>query len=281
MVVSSLWQWIQYILPWGSANSSPVCPPRTTWLWGWHPDLTPRVPTGKMWVAEGPAPAQWHLRDGAHARHFLAMANDLRTAGQLVDVAVGPEGDVAHAVVLASVSSFFLCFLEDRTRELRRGPPAHIPLPPGATLWGWRALLAFAYEGTVPHGREREVEESARVLGAPRVVAACASRLEGDHQEGGPEALEEQWETLRAMEQLHASGLGCDLRLQAGDEVIPGELGVGVPWGERGPGTLGPLWGESGDRGAVPASKRGWSGRCPVAGPVGMEGGISGGHLSV
>uniref|UniRef100_A0A8V1ACV5 Kelch like family member 33 n=1 Tax=Gallus gallus TaxID=9031 RepID=A0A8V1ACV5_CHICK len=175
----------------------------------------------KMWVAEGPAPAQWHLRDGAHARHFLAMANDLRTAGQLVDVAVGPEGDVAHAVVLASVSSFFLCFLEDRTRELRRGPPAHIPLPPGATLWGWRALLTFAYEGTVPHGREREVEESARVLGAPRVVAACASRLEGDHQEGGPEALEEQWETLRAMEQLHASGLGCDLRLQAGDEVIP------------------------------------------------------------
>nr|XP_013051720.1 kelch-like protein 33 [Anser cygnoides] len=174
-----------------------------------------------MWVAEGPAPSQWQLRDGTHAGQFLAVANDLRTAGQLVDVAVGPEGDVAHAVVLASVSSFFLRFLEGRTRELRQGPPSHVPLPPGVTLWGWRAVLAFAYEGTMPCGREREVEEAARALGAPRVVAACASRLENDRQEGGPEALEEQWETLRAMEKLHACGLGCDLQLQAGDEVIP------------------------------------------------------------
>lgn len=212
-----------------------------------------------MWVTEGPAPAQWHLRDGAHARHFLTTANDLRTAGQLVDVAVGPEGDVAHAVVLASVSSFFLCFLEDRTREMRRGPPSHVRLPPGATLWGWRALLAFAYEGTVPHGREREVEETARVLGAPRVVAACAPRPESDHQEGGPEALEEQWETLRAMEQLHASGLGCDLQLQAGDEVIPGELGGG-PLGEWEWRMLGPLGGKRGDRRAVLPSRDGAGG---------------------
>lgn len=182
-----------------------------------------------MWVAEGPAPAQWSLRDGAHAGHFLATADHLRTAGQLVDVAVGPEGDVAHAVVLASISSFFLRFLEGRTRELRQGPPPCVPLPPGATLWGWRAVLAFAYGGTVPHGREKEVEEAARALGAPRVVAACAPRLESDPQEGGPEPLEEQWETLRAMEQLHASGLGCDLQLQAGNEVIPGEPGVAVP----------------------------------------------------
>ncbi|XP_069646092.1 kelch-like protein 33 [Haliaeetus albicilla] len=174
-----------------------------------------------MWVAEGPAPAQWSLRDAAHARHFLATADHLRTAGLLVDVAVGPEGDMAHAVVLASISSFFLRFLESRTRELRQGPPPSLPLPPGATLWGWRAVLAFAYGGTVPHGREKEVEEAARVLGAPRVVAACAPRLESDPQEGGPEPLEEQWETLRAMEQLHASGLGCDLQLWAGDEVIP------------------------------------------------------------
>ncbi|XP_075632844.1 kelch-like protein 33 isoform X1 [Balearica regulorum gibbericeps] len=177
--------------------------------------------TRKMWVAEGPAPAQWHLRDGAHAGHFLATADHLRTAGQLVDVAVGPEGDMAHAVVLASISSFFLRFLEGRTRELRHGPPPHVPLPPGATLWGWRAVLAFAYGGAVPHGREKEVEEAARVLGAPRVMAACAPQLESDPQEGGPEPLEEQWETLRAMEQLHASGLGCDLQLRAGDEVIP------------------------------------------------------------
>lgn len=194
-----------------------------------------------MWVAEEPAPAQWSLRDGAHAGHFLARADHLRTAGQLVDVAVGPEGDVAHAVVLASISSFFLRFLEGRTRELRQGPPPRVPLPPGATLWGWRTVLAFAYGGTVPHGRQEEVEEAARALGAPRVVAACAPRLESNPQEGGPKALEEQWETLRAMEQLHASGLGCDLQLQAGDEVIPGEPGVGVPWKGlgRGQGTLG------------------------------------------
>ncbi|NXG86577.1 KLH33 protein, partial [Stercorarius parasiticus] len=139
------------------------------------------------------------------------MADHLRTAGQLVDVAVGPEGDMAHAVVLASISSFFLRFLEGRTRELCQGPPPRIPLPPGATLWGWRAVLAFAYGGTVPHGQEKEVEEAARALGAPRVVAACAPRLESDPQEGGPKPLEEQWETLKAMEQLHANGL-----LQAG-----------------------------------------------------------------
>lgn len=194
----------------------------------------PYVPTGKMWVAEGPSPSQWQLRDGTHAGQFLAVANDLRTAGQLVDMAVGPEGDVAHAVVLASISSFFLRFLEGRTRELRQGPPSHVPLPPGVTLWGWRAVLAFAYEGTMPCGREKEVEEAARALGAPRVVAACASRLENDHQEGGPEALEEQWETLRAMDKLHACGLGCDLQLQAGDEVIPGEPGVGSCGGRKG-----------------------------------------------
>ncbi|NWU91751.1 KLH33 protein, partial [Upupa epops] len=148
-------------------------------------------------------------------------ANDLRTAGQLVDVAVGPEGDVAHAVVLASISSFFLRFLEGRSKEPHQGPPAHVPLPAGTTLWGWRALLAFAYGGTVPRGREKEVEEAARALGAPRMVAACTLQPEGDPQEAGAECLEEQWETLRALEQLHASGLGCDLQLQAGDEVIP------------------------------------------------------------
>ncbi|NXP47768.1 KLH33 protein, partial [Heliornis fulica] len=148
-------------------------------------------------------------------------ADHLRTAGQLVDVAVGPEGDVAHAVVLASISSFFLRFLEGRSRDLRRSPPPHVPLPPGATLWGWRAVLAFAYGGTVPHGQEKEVEEAARALGAPRVAAACAPQLESDPQEGVPEPLGEQWETLRAMEKLHASGLGCDLQLRAGDEVIP------------------------------------------------------------
>ncbi|KAM6396167.1 kelch-like protein 33 [Rhynochetos jubatus] len=174
-----------------------------------------------MWVAEGPAPAQWHLRDGAHAGHFLATADHLRTTGQLVDVAVGPDSDVAHAVVLASISSFFLQFLEGRTRELRQGPLPHVPLPPGATLRGWRAVLAFAYGGTVPHGWEKEVEMTAWALGAPRVVAACAMHLESDPQDGSPVPLEEQWETLKAMERLHASGLGCDLQLRAGDEVIP------------------------------------------------------------
>ncbi|NWI54751.1 KLH33 protein, partial [Calyptomena viridis] len=148
-------------------------------------------------------------------------ADQLRTMGQLVDVAVGPEGDKAHAVVLASISSFFLRFLEGKTRELRQDPPLHVPLPPGATVQGWRAVLAFAYGGTVPHGREKEVEEAARALGAPRLVAACTLRLEIDPQDDGPEPLKEQWETLRAMEQLHANGLGCDLQLQAGDEVIP------------------------------------------------------------
>ncbi|NXI43362.1 KLH33 protein, partial [Galbula dea] len=148
-------------------------------------------------------------------------ADHLRTAGQLVDVAVGPEGDVAHAVVLASISSFFLRFLEGRTSEVCQGPLPHVPLPPGATLWGWRAVLAFAYGGIVPRGREKEVEEAARALGVPRVVATCIPRPENDNQEGGPEPLEEQWETLRAMEHLHANGLGCDLQLQAGDEVIP------------------------------------------------------------
>lgn len=218
----------------GSASSRAPCPQPGLLPWArgsgcGDGTLTPPTlcSTGKMWVAEGPAPAQWSLRDGAHARHFLATADHLRTAGLLVDVAVGPEGDMAHAVVLASISSFFLRFLESRTRELRQGPPPSLPLPPGATLWGWRAVLAFAYGGTVPHGREKEVEEAARVLGAPRVVAACAPRLESDPQEGGPEPLEEQWETLRAMEQLHASGLGCDLQLWAGDEVIPGEPGGG------------------------------------------------------
>ncbi|KAK2542409.1 Klhl33 [Columba guinea] len=149
------------------------------------------------------------------------MADQLRTAGQLVDVTVGPEGDVAHAVVLASISSFFLRFLEGRTRDLRQDPLPHVPLPPGATLRGWRAVLAFAYGGTMPHGQEQEVQEAARALGAPRVVAACGQRLESDPQDGGPGPLEEQWETLRAMERLHASGLGCDLQLRAGDEVIP------------------------------------------------------------
>lgn len=181
-----------------------------------------------MWVAEGPAPDQWSLRDRAHAGHFLSVADHLRTTGQLVDVAVGPESDMAHAVILAAISSFFHRFLESRTRQLRQDPPPHVPLPPGATLWGWRAVLTFAYGGIVPHGRAKEVEEAARALGAPRLVAACALRLEIDHQEEGPEPLEEQWETLRAMEQLHASGVGCDLQLQAGNEVIPGEQGVGV-----------------------------------------------------
>uniref|UniRef100_A0A8B9GGA8 BTB domain-containing protein n=1 Tax=Amazona collaria TaxID=241587 RepID=A0A8B9GGA8_9PSIT len=135
-------------------------------------------------------------------------------------------GDMAHAVVLASVSSFFLRFLEGRTREQHQSPLPCVPLPPGATLWGWRAVLAFAYGGTVPRGRTKEVEESARALGAPRVAAACALCLDGDSQGGGPEPLEEQWETLRAMGQLHARGLGCDLQLQAGDEVIAGEPGA-------------------------------------------------------
>ncbi|NXH11946.1 KLH33 protein, partial [Bucco capensis] len=148
-------------------------------------------------------------------------ADHFRTAGQLVDVAVGPEGDVAHAVVLASISSFFLRFLEGRTDKMLQGSPPHVPLPPGTTLWGWRAVLTFAYGGIVPRGREKEVEEAAQALGAPRVVANCAPRLENDNQERDPEPLEEQWKTLRAMEQLHASGLGCDLQLQAGDEVIP------------------------------------------------------------
>ncbi|KAM8986603.1 kelch-like protein 33 [Ara ararauna] len=188
--------------------------------WVQHPDPAPCVPAGKMWVAEGPAPAQWNLRDGAHARHVLATADNLRATGQLVDVCVGPEGDMAHAVVLAAVSSFFLRFLEGRTREQQQGPPPCVLLPPGATLWGWRAVLAFAYGGTVPSGRRKEVEETARALGAPRVAAACALCLDGDSQGGGPEPLEEQWETLRAMGQLHARGLGCDLQLQAGDEVI-------------------------------------------------------------
>ncbi|NXS14887.1 KLH33 protein, partial [Neodrepanis coruscans] len=148
-------------------------------------------------------------------------ADQLRTMGQLVDVAVGPEGDKAHAVVLASISSFFLHFLEGRTRELRQDSLLHVPLPPGATVQGWRAVLTFAYGGTVPHGQEKEVEKAARALGAPRLVAACTLRLEIDTKEEGPEPLEEQWETLRAMEQLHANGLGCDLQLQAGEEVIP------------------------------------------------------------
>ncbi|NXF12049.1 KLH33 protein, partial [Smithornis capensis] len=148
-------------------------------------------------------------------------ADQLRAVGQLVDVAVGPEGDKAHAVVLASISSFFLRFLEGRTRDLGQDSLLHVPLPPGATVQGWRAVLAFAYGGTVPPGREKEVEEAARALGAPRLVTACALRLEIDPQDEGPEPLQEQWETLRAMEQLHANGLGCDLQLQAGNEVIP------------------------------------------------------------
>uniref|UniRef100_A0A8D0FSD5 Uncharacterized protein n=1 Tax=Strix occidentalis caurina TaxID=311401 RepID=A0A8D0FSD5_STROC len=170
-----------------------------------------------------PEQQQWSLRDEAHAERFLATADHLRTAGQLVDVAVGPEGDV--------------------------GPPPHVPLPPGATLRGWRALLTFAYGGTVPQGSEKEVEEAAQALGAPRVVATCAPRLES---EGGPKPLEEQWETLRAMEQLHASGLGCDLQLRAGDEVIPGELGVGVPqeWLRRGTGRSGTARSPGRDAGA-------------------------------
>ncbi|NXD14235.1 KLH33 protein, partial [Nothocercus nigrocapillus] len=143
-------------------------------------------------------------------------ADELRAAGQLVDVAVGPERDVAHAVVLASVSSFFLRFLEGGRRERPRGSLPHVPLPPGATPRGWRAVLAFAYGGALPSGKEKEVEEAARALGAPRVTAACAP------QPGGTaEPLEQQWETLRSMGKLHDSGLGCDLRLQAGDEVIP------------------------------------------------------------
>lgn len=183
-----------------------------------------------MWVAEGPAPDQWSLRDGAHAGHFLAVADQLRTTGQLVDVAVGPERDMAHAVVLASISSFFYRFLKGRTKQLHQDPPPHVPLPPGATLWGWRAVLTFAYGGTVPQGRAKEVEEAARALGAPRLVTACTLHLEIDHHEEGPKPLEEQWETLRAMEQLHTSGVGCDLQLQAGNEVIPGGQGVGVPY---------------------------------------------------
>lgn len=147
-----------------------------------------------------------------------------------MDVAVGPERDMAHAVVLASISSFFYRFLKGRTKQLHQDPPPHVPLPPGATLWGWRAVLTFAYGGTVPQGRAKEVEEAARALGAPRLVTACTLHLEIDHHEEGPKPLEEQWETLRAMEQLHTSGVGCDLQLQAGNEVIPGGQGVGVPY---------------------------------------------------
>lgn len=220
-----------------SASSKTLCPQPVLLSWPEAPALETEpshpascISTGKMWVAEGPAPDQWSLRDGAHAGHFLAMAEHLRTTGQLVDVAVGPEGDVAHAVVLASISSFFHRFLEGRTRQLRQDPPPHVPLPPGTTVWGWRALLTFAYGGVVPHGRVKEVEEAARALGAPRLAAACTLRLEIDHQEEDPKPLEEQWETLRAMEQLRVNGVGCDLQLQAGNEVIPGGQEVGVPY---------------------------------------------------
>uniref|UniRef100_A0A663N4V1 BTB domain-containing protein n=1 Tax=Athene cunicularia TaxID=194338 RepID=A0A663N4V1_ATHCN len=177
----------------------PLCLHRTRKLEGYSDCFQSGLMVGLV-ISSGPS--QWSLRDEAHAERFLATAERLRTSGQLVDVSVGPEGDV--------------------------GPPPHVPLPPGATLRGWRALLAFAYGGTVPQGSEKEVLEAARALGAPRMVAACAPRLES---EAGPKPLEEQWETLRAMEQLHGSGLGCDLQLRAGEEVIPGEPGVGVPQG--------------------------------------------------
>uniref|UniRef100_A0A8C4WRZ1 BTB domain-containing protein n=1 Tax=Gopherus evgoodei TaxID=1825980 RepID=A0A8C4WRZ1_9SAUR len=159
---------------------------------------TPRV----MWPGEGPEPAEgpdeegdtpeprWELRSECHAQQFFEAALELRGQGQLVDMTVlaGAQRYQAHGVVLA-------------------------------------AVLDFAYTGafTAMPGTAGELEAEAQALGAPRVVEICR-KMGGGLEGRSPD--EEQWETLRGMEELYRAGVGCDLALTTEGETFRGEWGT-------------------------------------------------------
>ncbi|KAH1181858.1 kelch-like protein 33 [Mauremys mutica] len=179
-----------------------------------------------MWPGEGPEPAEgpdeegdapeprWELRSECHAQQFFEAALELRGQGQLVDMTVlaGAQRYQAHGVVLAAVSTFFC-------QRLACGAAGDVDVSPLATPRGWEAVLDFAYTGafTAMPGTAGELEAAAQALGAPRVVEIC--RKMGGGLEGRSPA-EEQWETLRGMEELYRAGVGCDLALTTEGETF-------------------------------------------------------------
>ncbi|KAM7149946.1 kelch-like protein 33 [Macrochelys suwanniensis] len=182
-----------------------------------------------MWPDQGPEPAErpgeegaapeprWELRSECHARQFFEAALELRGQGQLTDVTVtaGARRYRAHGVVLSAVSTFFC-------QRLACGAAGEVDVSPLATPRGWEAVLDFAYTGAfvATPGMAGELAAAAQALGAPRVLEICR-RMGG--RLGGPEGRspdEEQWETLRGMEELYRAGVGCDLALTTEGETF-------------------------------------------------------------
>ncbi|KAG6920859.1 kelch like family member 33, partial [Chelydra serpentina] len=190
-----------------------------------------------MWPGQGPEPAErpgeegavpeprWELRSECHARQFFEAALELCGQGQLTDVTVtaGARRYQAHGVVLAAVSTFFCQRLACRA-------VGEVDVSPLATPRGWEAVLDFAYTGAfaATPGTAGELAAAAQTLGVPRVLEIC-QRMGGGL--GGPEGRspgEEQWETLRGMEELYRAGVGCDLALTTEGETFQGEWGLWV-----------------------------------------------------
>ncbi|CAM4550616.1 unnamed protein product [Lepidochelys kempii] len=179
-----------------------------------------------MWPGKGLEPAEepgeegdvpelrWELRSECHAQQFFEAALELRGQGQLTDMTVtaGARRYQAHGVVLAAISSFFCQRLACRAT-------GEVDVSPLATPCGWEAMLDFAYTGAFAAmpGTAGEVVAAAQALGVPRVVEIC--RRMGDGLEGRS-LDEEQWETLRSMEELYRAGVGCDLVLTTEGETF-------------------------------------------------------------
>nr|XP_032621601.1 kelch-like protein 33 isoform X2 [Chelonoidis abingdonii] len=175
-----------------------------------------------MWPGEGPGPDEegdapephWELRSECHAQQFFEAALELRGQGQLVDMTVlaGTQRYQAHGVVLAAVSTFFCQRLACRAA-------GEVDVSPLATPRGWEAVLDFAYTGTFTAmpGTAGELEAAAQALGVPRVVEIC-QKMGGGLEGRSPD--EEQWETLRGMEELYRAGVGCDLALTTEGETF-------------------------------------------------------------
>ncbi|CAM4628466.1 unnamed protein product [Lepidochelys olivacea] len=179
-----------------------------------------------MWPGKGSEPAEepgeegdvpelrWELRSECHAQQFFEAALELRGQGQLTDMTVtaGARRYQAHGVVLAAISSFFCQRLACRAT-------GEVDVSPLATPCGWEAMLDFAYTGAFAAmpGTAGEVVAAAQALGVPRVVEIC--RRMGDGLEGRS-LDEEQWETLRSMEELYRAGVGCDLVLTTEGETF-------------------------------------------------------------
>ncbi|TFJ99851.1 E3 ubiquitin-protein ligase TRIM41-like [Platysternon megacephalum] len=184
-----------------------------------------------MWPGEGPELAEgpgeerntpeprWELRSECHAQQFFEAALELRGHGQLVDMTVmaGAQRYQAHGVVLAAVSAFFC-------QRLACGAAGEVDVDvsPLATPRGWEAVLDFAYTGafTAMPGTAGELVAAAQALGAPRVVEICRRMRGGLEGPEGRSPDEEQWETLRGMEELYRAGVGCDLALTTEGETF-------------------------------------------------------------